>query len=88
MAGIVAAALTSQNGASPAYNSAVESTLVDNNLLALLEAVQTGQIHPQAAALQLRERSAGYQQVPHMSRDFCVYMSNASQMGLVFSASL
>jgi len=42
---------------------AVESTLLDDNLLSLLEAVQAGRLQPDAAALQLRERSAGYQQV-------------------------
>lgn len=31
--------------------------------MALLESVRTGQLAPAAAAMQLRERSAGYQQV-------------------------
>lgn len=55
-------ALSANNGSGPSA-SALESTLVDNKLLALLEAVHSGQLQPSAAALQLRERSAGYQQV-------------------------
>ena len=41
----------------------LESTIVDDSVMALLESVRTGQLAPAAAAMQLRERSAGYQQV-------------------------
>lgn len=56
------AVFSSNNGATTSAG-AVESTLLDANLLSLLEAVQAGRLQPEAAALQLRERSAGYQQV-------------------------
>ena len=51
-------AATNGNGA-----GAVESQLVDSGVLAMLEAVRTGALEPGVAAMQLRERSAGYQQV-------------------------
>ena len=41
----------------------LESTIVDDAIMALLESVRSGQLAPAAAAMQLRERSAGYQQV-------------------------
>ena len=39
--------------------------MLDADVLSLLEAVQAGRLQPDAAAMQLRERSAGYQQVTH-----------------------
>ncbi|CAL8461947.1 g1478 [Coccomyxa elongata] len=57
------AAVSSSNNGATTSAGAVESTLLDANLLSLLEAVQAGRLQPEAAALQLRERSAGYQQV-------------------------
>ena len=36
---------------------------MDSSVLAMLEAVRTGALDPGMAAMQLRERSAGYQQV-------------------------
>ncbi len=56
-------AVSSSNNGATTSAGAVESNLLDANLLSLLEAVQAGRLQPEAAALQLRERSAGYQQV-------------------------
>lgn len=49
------------NGAAPA--AGLESSIVDETVMALLECVRTGQVAPAEAAMQLRERAAGYQQV-------------------------
>ncbi|CAL5220086.1 g2037 [Coccomyxa viridis] len=49
------------NGSGPA--AGLESSIVDETVIALLESVRMGQLAPAAAAMQLRERSAGYQQV-------------------------
>ena len=39
-----------------------ESQLLDPELLQLLRGVQAGEVTPEAATLQLRERTAGYEQ--------------------------
>ena len=39
-----------------------ESQLLDPELLQLLRGVQAGEVSPEAATLQLRERTAGYEQ--------------------------
>ncbi len=43
----------------------LESSIVDDAVMALLESVRAGHTPPAAAAMQLRERAAGYQQVCH-----------------------
>lgn len=55
----------------------LESTIVDDTVMALLEAVRTGQLPPAEAAMHLRERSAGYQQVRHIIRKPCLGMRSA-----------
>ena len=54
------------NGAVPA--AGLESSIVDDAVMALLESVRAGHTPPAAAAMQLRERAAGYQQVCHSFR--------------------
>ena len=48
-------------------NGQISSSVLNPHLLALLNQVATGAVQPDAAALQLRELSSGYQQVtpPH-----------------------
>lgn len=61
-----APAASAGNGSGPA--AGLESTILDDSVMALLESVRMGQLAPAAAAMQLRERSAGYQQVlPEMT---------------------
>ncbi len=59
--GAVPAGLPSSAEAA-AGNGVADSQLLDPDLLALLQDVQAGFVSPEAAALQLRERSAGYEQ--------------------------
>ena len=54
------------NGAVPA--AGLESSIVDDAVMALLESVRAGHTPPAAAAMRLRERAAGYQQVCHSSQ--------------------
>lgn len=61
------AGLTTSNGVvhSPSLNGngAVSSTVVDPQLLQILQKVAAGSLPPEAAARHLRELGAGYQQV-------------------------
>ena len=68
-------AATNGNGA-----GAVESQLVDSGVLAMLEAVRTGVLEPGVAAMQLRERSAGYQQVRPLTSPPCCSRATAQQL--------
>lgn len=78
---LLLAASASSNGTS-ASTGAVESSLLDANVLSLLEAVQSGRLQPEAAAMQLRERSAGYQQaIPaHQSCHPLAYTATMSRL--------
>ena len=64
----------------------MESQLLDGKVLALLEAVQQGALTPGAAALQLRERSAGYQQARVMSKA-CACSRDQPRHGGAFSSA-
>lgn len=49
-------------GAAVCNGVSAESQLLDPELLQLLRGVQAGEVSPEAATLQLRERTAGYEQ--------------------------